>query len=620
MKKTLNKRIVTACVISFVFMIVVVYFLQSRVMINDALETEKIRVSDVIDKLQSNEEEIAELTEQLNSDYIAKSDVFAEMIRLNPNIIHNQQVLDNIAKMLDVEELHVTDDKGVIRWGTVERYFGFDFLSSEQTKEFMPILDNPTLKMAQEAQPSGTEGKYFQYVSVARTDEKGIVQVGITPTRLQKKIEDNSIDNVLGSVAVGKNGYIIAVEKNDNTVAAHKNNSLIGKDADSIGLNEKLLKAGSNGFVKIDGEKVCCYTGESDDYYLVAAMSSEEVYDGRAALLAVFVIAIVIMLSVIMVLINSTIQNIVIKGMDALVEDMNIISGGDLDVSVDVRTCPEYVTLSDGINEMLDSIKKNMNESLKLNDEHIHLFKEVNMISGDIGKQSSEMQDIAMKLSSGSTTQAATVEEISASFGDIANKIAGSAKTAKEASTISDKTTAHLDQGAAMLAELQNAMVKIENASDKISNIVKTIDEIAFQTNILALNATVEAARAGEHGKGFAVVSDEVRVLANKCAAATQNTSELIEQTKDAVDEGAKIAVNTAEKINAMMQGIAEANKLIDDIAEVAEEQATEFAQISESMNQITDVVQQNAAISAEAETTARLLDRQAQQLRALFE
>lgn len=620
MKKTLNKRIITACIISFIFMLVVVYFVQSGVMKSNALETEKIRIADVIDKLESNDEEIAELTKQLNSDYIAKADTFAEMIRLNPDIIHNQQTLDSIAKMLDVEELHVTDDKGVIRWGTVEAYFGFDFSQSDQAKEFMPILDNASIKIAQEAQPNGTEGKYFQYVSVARTDKNGIVQVGITPTRLQNKIENNSIANVLGNIAVGKKGYVFAVSKADGTIAAHRNSSLMGKTADEVGLGDKLLKADENGFAKLDGEKVYCYTGESDDYLLIAALSVNEVYEGRTALLAVFIVAIVIMLLVVMLLINSTIQNIVIKGMDALVEDMNIISSGNLDVPVDVRTCPEYATLSDGINEMLENIKKNMNESMKLNDEHIHLFKEVNSISGDIGVQSAEMQDIAMKLSSGSMTQAATVEEISASFGDIANKIAGSAKTAKEASAISDKTTAHLDQGAAMLVELQKAMVKIENASDKISNIVKTIDEIAFQTNILALNATVEAARAGEHGKGFAVVSDEVRVLANKCAAATQNTSELIEQTKEAVDDGARIAANTSEKINAMMRGIEESNKLIDDIAAVAEEQAAEFAQISDSMNQITNVVQQNAAISAEAETTARLLDTQAQQLRALFE
>lgn len=620
MKKNLNKRIAIACVVSFIFMIIVVYFVQSNVMKSNALATEKVRIADVLEKLETNDKEIEDLTQQLNSDYIAKADVFAEMVRLNPSIIHNQSKLESIAQMLDVEELHVTDDKGVIRWGTVENYFGFDFSQSDQAKEFMPILDDSTLKMAQEAQPNGTEGKYFQYVSVARTDENGIVQVGITPTRLQNKIENNSIANVLKSIAVGKGGYVFAVSKADGIIAAHKNDSLIGKSAEECGVSTKLLKSDTDGFAKIDGERQYCYTQENDEYFIIAAMSQKEVYDGRSALLAVFVGAILIMLLIIILLINSTIQNIVIKGMNALVDDMNIISGGNLDVKVDVRNCPEYATLSDGINEMLGNIKQNISETVKLNDEHTHLFKEVSLISGDIGVQSGEMQDIATKLSTGSMTQASTVEEISAAFNNIVNKTADSAKTAKEASSISDKTTQELDQGAAMLDKLRQAMVKIEKASDKISDIVKTIDEIAFQTNILALNATVEAARAGEHGKGFAVVSDEVRTLANKCAEATKNTSELIEQTKNAVADGAKIADDTAQKIQSMMHGIEESNRLIDNISAMADEQATEFAQISESMNQITDVVQQNAAISAEAETTARSLDVQAKQLRALFE
>ena len=139
MKKIINKRIFTASAVALVFMIVVVFLVQTNLMQKNACATLTARIDDVTQKLETNDAELEELTTQLGSDYIAKADAFAEMIALDPTIIEDSAKLSEIAGMLDVDELHVTDDKGIIQWGTVPDYFGFDFASSDQAKEFMPI-------------------------------------------------------------------------------------------------------------------------------------------------------------------------------------------------------------------------------------------------------------------------------------------------------------------------------------------------------------------------------------------------------------------------------------------------------------------------------------------------
>ncbi|MGN0587044.1 MAG: methyl-accepting chemotaxis protein [Oscillospiraceae bacterium] len=620
MKKNLTKRILAACIAALIFMITVLFIVQTGVMKSNAKVTGENRIADIVGKLAANEIATAELTEELNSDYIAKADAFAEMIRLDPSILDDAKRLDEIAAMLDVDELHVTDENGIIYWGTVPEYFGFDFDSSDQTREFLPILKDSSLKIAQEPQPNGASGKLFQYISVARKDSTGIVQVGNTPERLQSQIENNNIDNVLDSFAVGSTGYVIAISKSDGLIAAHPDKELIGTSAADAGVSEKLLGGADGVFCKINGENLYCVTGENDGYILIAAMPKSEVYGGRTMLMLIFVVSIAVMLVIVIMLINNLIQKVIINGINQVLKQLDVVSSGDLDVSFDVRTCPEYISLSDGLNSMLANIRDNMDETVRRNQEQQRVFEQVTEISADIGSESNEMQEVSTQLSDGSATQAATIEELSASFDTISQQINDNARAAADAGKIAAENARTLDAGAEKLGEMQGAMRKIQESSDKIGNIVKTIEDIAFQTNILALNAAVEAARAGQHGKGFAVVADEVRNLATKSAEATKGTAVLIDETLKAVAEGSRIADETAEQLRLMMSGVSESNKLIDSIAAASEEQAASFEQISESMTHISAVVQQNAHISANAASTASKLDGLARSLGAVFE
>ena len=255
MKKIILKNIVIGAAISLVTMAVMVFGLEVLLSKNSSDEGARLRISDAAARLEERETTIAELTENLNEEYISKANSFAYMVKYDPSIIESADELEKIRVMLGVDELHVTDDKAVIQWGTVPGYFGFDFNTSDQTKPFLPILDDDTLEIAQEPQPNGTEGKLFQYVSVPRRDSKGIVQIGMEPVRLTETLAETQPDVILGNLTVGNTGTIFAINKSDGTFAAFYDAAYIGTPAADIGLNDAVIAKcmGSSDSVSING-------------------------------------------------------------------------------------------------------------------------------------------------------------------------------------------------------------------------------------------------------------------------------------------------------------------------------------------------------------------------------
>ena len=162
-------------------------------------------------------------------------------------------------------------------------------------------------------------------------------------------------------------------------------------------------------------------------------------------------------------------------------------------------------------------------------------------------------------------------------------------------------------------------MQEITEKSNEISKIIKTIDDIAFQTNILSLNAAIEAARAGAAGKGFAVVADEVGNLAQKSAKAAQNTGELIAEAIDAIAKGAKISDETAVSLQNVSERTTTINRIIKDIAAASESESEGITQISVGMDQISSVVQSNTATAEESAAASEELSGQAQILNDLM-
>lgn len=220
--------------------------------------------------------------------------------------------------------------------------------------------------------------------------------------------------------------------------------------------------------------------------------------------------------------------------------------------------------------------------------------------SDEVLAGSRQMADSSQSLAEGTTKQAAAVQELVATVSEISDQVQKNAQNAAHAKELSGAVEEKIIYQNQEITSMVNAMNEIEEKSKEIEKIIKTIDDIAFQTNILALNAAVEAARAGDAGKGFAVVADEVRNLASKSAEAASSTTSLISASISAVENGSKIAVMTAETMKEVIDISKQTTDLIVDIAAASAEQSNSIQQISNGIDQISTVVQQNSATAEE--------------------
>ena len=251
----------------------------------------------------------------------------------------------------------------------------------------------------------------------------------------------------------------------------------------------------------------------------------------------------------------------------------------------------------------------------KINQVLLQVRTAVDEVSSGTG----QIADASQSLSQGATETAASLEEISASATEIGQQAKHNAETATQANQLAAAAKAAAETGSQRMQALNGSMVAITESSGQIAKIIKTIDDIAFQTNILALNAAVEAARAGRHGKGFAVVAEEVRSLAARSAKAARETADLIEGSKSRVDEGNRIAKETVEALGEIVSGIVKVGDLVGEMAAASNEQAQGIAQISQGLGQIDQVTQQNTATAEETAAAAEELSGQADELRSLI-
>jgi methyl-accepting chemotaxis protein len=263
----------------------------------------------------------------------------------------------------------------------------------------------------------------------------------------------------------------------------------------------------------------------------------------------------------------------------------------------------------DALGKALQALVEKINQALA----QVHTA--VNEVNGG----TTQIADASQSLSQGATETAASLEEISASATEIGQQAKANAETATQANQLATSAKTAAETGSQRMQGLNSSMAAITESSAQIAKIIKTIDDIAFQTNILALNAAVEAARAGRHGKGFAVVAEEVRSLAARSAKAARETADLIEGSKGRVDEGNRMAKETAGALAEIVSGIVKVGDLVGEMAAASNEQARGIAQISQGLGQIDQVTQQNTATAEETAAAAEQLSSQADELRALI-
>lgn len=283
---------------------------------------------------------------------------------------------------------------------------------------------------------------------------------------------------------------------------------------------------------------------------------------------------------------------------------LEAIAGGDLTAQITQEYVGDFASIRTSLNDILQKLNSTMGQ-IVTSSEYVSSGAE-------------QMSTVSQALSQGSMEQTGAVEELEETIHSVAESAKQTAENVQRARAQVGGMGQQLAEGNQKMQEMIAAMGEITNSSNEIEKIIKTIEDIAFQTNILALNAAVEAARAGTAGKGFAVVADEVRNLAAKSAEASQSTSALIGRSISAVNQGTQIADATAKQLQNVVADAHGIEATINGIAADAQTQAEAVEQIQDQIDQIANVVQTNSSTAEESAATSQELNAQANALKQL--
>lgn len=460
------------------------------------------------------------------------------------------------------------------------------------------------------------------------------------------------LDQQLSALKVGENGYIMLCDSKQQIIF-HPDSSLINTSIEDANYSSNILEAVTN---KADlyADR---YTRDGTEYYgstvfvdsvgctVLGVMPVDEFTAQSSAIVRVLIIGMIfcgIILAVVCVFIALSIT----KPLKRLNVAVGQLADGELDVTVDTRgrdevaevgmnvarivhRLKEYILYIDEISAVLNQIGAG-NLMFTLQQEYAGEFSKVKAAllnirrtltetltsiaqSADQVNAGSEQISIgAQTLAQGATEQASSVQELSSAVQELSGQATKEAEKAVEAGRSLEQIKNEVEQSNVQMDTLRKAMEDISVQSTAIRGIIKTIDDIAFQTNILALNAAVEAARAGAAGKGFAVVADEVRSLASKSAEAAKKTNDLIENSVQAVERGEELTKLTAEKLSIVTDGTKQVAQTIDAVASAYHDQADKLSEISLGVEQIANVVQTNSATAEESAAASEELSGQA--------
>jgi methyl-accepting chemotaxis protein len=281
---------------------------------------------------------------------------------------------------------------------------------------------------------------------------------------------------------------------------------------------------------------------------------------------------------------------------------LTLIASGDYSASIPIRSDADV--MNKAVSDMLN----------KTND----MIFDIKQAASQVSIGSSQIAGGAQSLATGSTEQAASLQEFSATVSEIQAQSEGSAELAERVKGATSEAGRYMAESMRNMNELTEAMAAIDQSSQEIIKVIKTIDNIAFQTNILALNAAVEAARAGSAGKGFAVVADEVRNLASKSAEASGETAALIQNSVENVKRGSGITSVTAESLTSANKIVRENTEGLDTLSAMSRQTAMAIMEINTGIEQISGVVQTNSATAEESAAAAQEMSAQSNMLNAI--
>ena len=586
-------KIVLTVVLLLAFTVLSVSFIafsMQSAALTDLMRAEtKTKLDEIEGQLARSEEALQLVKESQNQNALRITRAVAALIAADPGVLGADK-MKALAASVGVDEVHVIDGDGVLRWGSVPDFFGFDFGTDPQTRPFLDGIGKVGWGLAQDPQPRGVDKVLFQYIGVSRIDRPGIVQIGLQPKELQRLLESTDKQRLVEGTKVGVGGYAYILDPKGVAVA-HPSRDLVGKDFSQYAFGRRILEA-RNGDFTYDYEGTELYTSfrAADAGIIVSALPTADSRSRIRTLLLGLGATVLVALAAGIALFTLISGRMILRPLALAVSQLGELTAGNLRIEVSA----ELLARGDELGDLARAVEA-------LVEKLTRIVEDIRGTSNQVSAGAADMSGLAQQLSQGATEQAASAEEVSASVEQMAATVRQNTDNAAATEAIALQSAGNADSGGA-------AVVRSVQAMTEIAAKISIIDEIARQTNLLALNAAIEAARAGETGKGFAVVATEVRKLAERSQAASGEIGQLSAKTVE--DAGSAGAV-----INDLVPDIRRTADLVQEIAGASREQSQGVDQIAKAVTQLDSVIQQNAVASEKMAGMAERLSGQATSL-----
>jgi Methyl-accepting chemotaxis protein len=566
--------------------------LQNQIIL-DSVKTEALTgINSFISTDKNSDASIVTVKKALSDNYISQARLIAELIEKEKGLL-NEASLKELAAGLNIDEINIVDGNGKIVYSNVKDFIGFDMNSSDQSREFMDLINNKGKSLAQEPQERGTDKALFQYIGFSRIDSPGVVQIGIKPAAIQNMTAMLDTNQYIKNLKLLSTGYFSVVDKN-GLIVHHPQADMIGKKFD---LAQKFIGKGDVDFVgTFNGSEKHYYVKQYNDEYVVAVVPTSEYTGSLRRLISGFIIAGIIAALASGILIYLLSRGIIIKPLKKIMALMGQAEKGDFTVKAENNSEDEIGRLSRSFNNMVGDINSLIKSVLEMIKQVRESADTLAATSEETAASTAEIANTIQEIASGATDSAKSAQAGTEAVGKLALEIkdvmenSGIMKKASSNSEVLNKkgiesmelVAGKFEENINIAGEVADSISKLSGKSRSIEEITNMITSIASQTNLLALNAAIEAARAGESGRGFAVVADEIKKLAEQSVSGADEIVRIIADIKNETSRAVK-SMDSAKVI------VDDCNAAISSTNEIYAEVGESFVKLAECIDVVDD-------------------------------